>query len=84
LLLFRAIVDQWAAVGPNHIAKKSLGSDLSPRRGVVQLADDFSPQQPEVADVPANALRGKTRGSQMLDEGAEASHQFFSWGQVFF
>jgi len=43
LLHFRAVVDQWAAVGPNHITKKSLGSDLSPSRGVVQVADDFSP-----------------------------------------
>jgi hypothetical protein len=44
----------------NHIAKKSLGSDLSPRRGVVQLTD-FSTQLAEVAHVSANGLRGKTR-----------------------
>src|SRR5664280_345246 len=29
LLLFRAVVDQWAAVGPNHIMNKFLGRDLS-------------------------------------------------------
>ena len=29
LLLFRAVVDQWAAVGPNRITKKLLGRDLS-------------------------------------------------------
>jgi hypothetical protein len=29
LLLFRAVVDQWAAVGPNHIMSKFLGRDLS-------------------------------------------------------
>ena len=29
LLLFRAVVDQWSAVGPNHITKKFLGRDLS-------------------------------------------------------
>src|SRR5215472_9837154 len=84
LLLFRAVVDQWAAVGPNHIPQKFLGSDLSPSRGVVQLADDFSTQQPEIVHVPANSFRGKTRGGQMLDEGPEANHQCFSWGQVFF
>src|SRR5271157_2618410 len=61
LLRFRAVVDQWAAVGPNHIAQKALGSDLSPSRGVVQVADDFSTQQPEIVYVPANGLRGKTR-----------------------
>ena len=34
LLLFRAVVDQWAAVGPNHIMNKFLGRDLSESRGV--------------------------------------------------
>ena len=29
LLLFRAVVDQWAAVGPNRITNKFLGRDLS-------------------------------------------------------
>src|ERR1035438_5793538 len=29
LLLFRAVVDQWASVGPNHIMNKFLGRDLS-------------------------------------------------------
>jgi hypothetical protein len=61
LLLFRAVVDQWAAIGMKHIAKKSLHSDLSQRRGVVQIADDFCSQHPEVVHVPANGLRGKTR-----------------------
>ena len=82
LILFRAVVDQWAAVGPNHITKKFLGNDLSPSRGVVQLADDFSAQQPEIVHVPANGFRGKTRGGQMLDEGPEANHQCFSGWQV--
>ena len=29
LILFRAVVDQWPAVGPNHITNKLLGRDLS-------------------------------------------------------
>ena len=29
LLFFRAVVDQWAAVGMNRLAKKSLRSDFS-------------------------------------------------------
>ena len=29
LLLFRAVVDQWSAVGPNHITNELLGRDLS-------------------------------------------------------
>ena len=61
LRLFRAVVDQWAAVGTNYIAKKSLDSDLSQSRVVVQVADDFSTQQPEVVHVLANGLRGETR-----------------------
>ena len=35
LLLFRAVVDQWAAFGMNRIAKKSLRSDLSHPRGTL-------------------------------------------------
>jgi len=38
LVLFGAVVNQWAAVGINRIAKKSLRNDLSQRRGVVQVA----------------------------------------------
>ena len=53
LLFFRAVVDQWAAVGPNHITKKFLGRDCPQSRVVVQLADDFSTQQPEIVHVPA-------------------------------
>jgi len=30
LLFFRAVVDQWAAVGMNRLAKKSLRSDHGP------------------------------------------------------
>jgi hypothetical protein len=37
LLLFRAVVDQWAAVGMNRLAKKSLCSNLSQRGRVVQV-----------------------------------------------
>ena len=41
LLLFRAVVNQWAAVGMNRLAKKSLRSNRSQRRRVVQVADKF-------------------------------------------
>jgi hypothetical protein len=60
LRLFRAVVDQWTAVGMNRIAKKSLRSDLSQRRRVMQVADNFSSQYPEIVYVPANDLRRKT------------------------
>ena len=61
LRLFRAVVDQWAAVGMIRIAKKSLRSDFSQRRGVVKVASDFSTEHPEVVHVLANGLRGETR-----------------------
>ena len=61
LRLFRAVVDQRAAVGMNRIAKKSLRSDFSQRRGVVQVANDFSSEHPEVVHVLANGLRGEIR-----------------------
>ena len=75
LLLFRAVVDQWAAVGMNRLAKKSLCSNLSQRGRVVQVADNFSSQYPEIVDVPAHGLRRKTGRGQMLDEWPEANHQ---------
>jgi hypothetical protein len=61
LFLFRAVVDQWAAaVGINGLAKESLRSSLSQRRGVVQVTDNFSTQYPEIVYVPAHGLRRKT------------------------
>ncbi len=60
LLLFRAVVDQWAAVGMNRLAKKSLRSNLSQSRRVVQVTDNFSTQYPEIVYVPAKGLRRKT------------------------
>ena len=84
LLLFRAVVDEWAAVGMNRLAKKSLRSNLSQRRGVVQVADNFSTQYPEIVYVPTHGLRRKTGCGQMLDEWPEANNQFFTWRQVFF
>jgi len=80
----RAIVDQWAAVGMNRLAKKSLCSNLSQRGRVVQVADNFSTQYPEIVYVPAHGLRRKTGCGQMLDEWPEANHQFFTWRQVSF
>jgi hypothetical protein len=56
LLLFRAVVDQWAPIGMHRVAKKSLRSDLSQRRRVVQVTDNFSTQYPEIVYVPANGL----------------------------
>ena len=60
LLFFRAVVDQWSAVGMNRLAKKSLRSDLSQRWRVVQVADNFSTEYPEIVYVSANGLWGKT------------------------
>jgi hypothetical protein len=59
LLLFRAVMDQWA-IGMNRLAKKSPRSNLSKITRVVQVADNFSSQYPEIVCVPPNGLRGKT------------------------
>jgi hypothetical protein len=61
LLLFRAVVDQRATVLVDGVAKKSVSSHLSEIRVIVEVADDFSTQRPEVVHVPANGLRGKSR-----------------------
>jgi hypothetical protein len=59
VLLFRAVMDQWAAIGMNRLAKKSPRSNFSQRRRVVQVADNFSTQYPEIVCVPPNGLRRK-------------------------
>jgi hypothetical protein len=61
LLVLRAVVDHRAAVLVDGVAKKSVRRHLSESRVVVEVADDFSTQRPEVVHVPANGLRGKTR-----------------------
>src|SRR5208282_6385266 len=76
--------DQGTTVGLNRLAKQLLGSDPSPGRGVVQVADELSTQHPEVVHMPANGSWGKPRGGQMLDEGPEADNQFFAGRQVLF
>src|SRR5216684_6734351 len=68
----------------NRLAKKSLRSNLSQRGRVVQVADNFSTQDPKIVYVPAHGLRRKTGCGQMLDEWPEANHQLFTWRQVFF
>jgi hypothetical protein len=57
----RPAAEQWAAVGMNRIAKKSLRSGFSQSRGVVQIANDFSTEHPEVVYALANGLRGENR-----------------------
>ena len=61
LLVLRAVVDERAAVLVDGVAKKSVSSHLSEGRVVVEVADDFSTQTPEVVHVPANGLQGKSR-----------------------
>src|SRR6266852_1700430 len=65
LLVFRAIMNQRAAVLVDYIAQKAFGSELSQSRVLVQGTDDLSAQQPEVVHVPANGLWGKVRCCQM-------------------
>ena len=61
LLVFRAVVDQWAALLVDHLVQKPFGSDLSEGRVFVQVADDLAAQQPNVVHVLSDGLRGKTR-----------------------
>ena len=69
LRLLRAIMNQRAAVGMDHIAQ-TVGSDLSQRRVFVQFADDLSAQHPQVVDV----LTAGTRSfSNLIHERGELS-----------
>ena len=84
LLVFRAVVDQRAAVLVDHIAEKLWDSHLSQGRVVVQVTNNLSAQQPQVIDVSTDSLRGKTRGRQMREKGPEARQELVARGQVLF
>jgi len=61
LVLFRAVVNEWATVVGNRVAEKLLSGLLSQRGVVVEVADDLSAQQPKITHVAANRPGRKTR-----------------------
>ena len=66
------------------LSENTIDIDFSQRMSVVQIPDELSAEQPKVIYVLANGIVGKAGGSQMPDEGPEASDQFLTTGQVFF
>ena len=48
LFVFRAVVDEWAAILVDQFAEQLWHGNLFQRRVFMQIADDFSAQQPEV------------------------------------
>ncbi len=56
---------------------------LSQRRVFVEVANDLSAQHPQVVDVFANGLPGKTGRRQMLNEWPETRNECFSRREVF-
>ena len=77
-------MDQRATVYMDPLSEDTLDTDFSQRSGAVQISDDLSAEQPKVVYVLANGLAGKAGGSQMPDEGPEASHQFLTTRHVYF
>src|SRR5712671_5556441 len=63
-------MDRRAAVGVDGIADKPVDRNLSQGWIVMQVADDFSTQHPEVIHVHPNGLRGKTGCCQVFEEWA--------------
>ena len=55
----------------------------SQRRGLVQVADDFAPEHPQVIHVLANGLVGELAVAQVLEERPEARHEFLAGRNIF-
>ena len=77
-------MDQRAAVCMDPLSEDKLDIDFSQRRSVVQIPNDLSAEQPQVIYVLPYGLAGKAGGSQIPDEGPEASHQFLTTRHVYF
>ena len=65
LLVFPAVVDQWAAVLVDHLAEELFDWDLSQRRIFVEVADDLSAESPQVVDVLLDGSFGQAGPGQM-------------------
>ena len=74
----------WTSVFMDGIAEELIGRPSSQRRIVMQDMGDFSSEAPQIVHVVANRLGREPRGSQILDEGAEADDQSFTRRQVLF
>ena len=81
-----AAVDQWTAIGSDCIAKKFVDSDLSSEKDRSSGSRMISStQQPEVVHAHWRMVFGeRLEEAKQSDEGPEASHELFSWRQVFF
>jgi len=77
-------VHGWTSVFMDGIAEELIGRPSSQRRIVMQDMGDFSSEAPQIVHVVANRLGREPRGSQILDEGAEADHQSLTRRQVLF
>lgn len=62
LLVFRAVMDERAAILVDRIAQQPVRGSLSERRVVVQVPDDFSIQQPKIVPMAAQGNVAKTGG----------------------
>ena len=56
---------------------------VSRRRGVVQVADDFAPEHPEVVHVLANGRVGEVAFAEVLEERPEARDEFLARRNIF-
>ena len=55
------MVNKWTSACVNGISDEPLGGEFSQTGVIVEMADDFSTQQPKTIDVTANRVGRKTR-----------------------
>ena len=82
--VFPAVVYQGAAVLVDHIADQLFRGDLSQRRVFVQIADDFTAEQPHIVDVVLDGSFRQAGPSEMKQEGHEAFDESSARREVLF
>src|ERR1700693_2612438 len=75
LLVFRAVVDQRAAVLLDHIADKLFWGALSQTGLFVHVANDLSAEKPHIVDVVLDGSFRQTGRGEVKEEGHEVFHK---------
>ena len=84
LLVFPAVVDQWAAILVDRLAEELFDWDLSQRRIFVEVADDLSAESPQVVDVLWDGSFRQAGPGEVKQEGHEVFHEFSAGRKILF
>ena len=67
----------------HRIKDQRIDRGVSQRRGVMHVADEFTPEDPEVVHVSANSLSGELEDDELMEKGPEALDDLLAERNVF-